>query len=149
MSDIDLLGPLRSSIMDDPLTIDGLGEWKGEPAVFTRRPVPDDAPMPLILIEAALPISDMDGLNSDRPVAVHDIKIYGQKGAPGSEQDQTRTVERLGFALRRLFHRNRFSVQGDGFYAIDVSARGPGVAPTDDEQTVGRYVTVTIRLRRA
>lgn len=146
---LDLLPNLRSSVVGVPEITEELGDWKGEPAVFTRRPVPDDAPMPMIIINPPSSIGDQDGLNSDRPVVTYDLAVYGNKGAPGAPEDQTRAVERAAYALRTVFHRNRFSVQPSGFYVIDVVARGPVPAPTDDEQTVGRVVSLTIRLRRA
>lgn len=146
---IDLFEPLRDSVME-LITADNLkiGDWKGEPAVFTRRPLPDDAPDLCVLINPPAGVTDFDALNSQRPIVVHDIGVYGRKAAPGSTDDQTREVEKFGFALRSHFHRNRFSVRPDGIHVIDVQARGPYPAPTDDEAEVGRMVTLTIRLRR-
>jgi hypothetical protein len=77
-----------------------------------------------------------------------DLAVYGRKGKPGTAQDQTRVVERLGFRLRTHFHRQKFSVQPEGFSVIDVRAGGPVPAPTDDDQTIGRLVSLIVRLRR-
>jgi hypothetical protein len=143
---LDLLPALRDSVI--AAVGPSLQEWRGEPAVFTRRPVPDDAPTLIVIVNPPASISDADGLTSDRPIVQHDIAVYGDKGAAGSEQDQTRQVDVIAFALRDHFHRQKFSVQPSGFYAIDVQARGPIPAPVDDDQTVGRIVTLTIRLRR-
>ena len=145
---LDLLPELRDGCMDIADLVAELALWKGEPAVFTRRPIPDDATEIYALINPPTTIGDADGLNSDRPVLSHDIAVYGRKGAAGSDEDQTRAVERAGFAVRGHFHRNRFSFQPTGFRVISVTARGPFPAPTDDEQTVGRLVSLTIRLRR-
>jgi hypothetical protein len=145
---LDLLPELRTAIIGIDGVRDELAEWAGEPAVFTRRPIPENANEVYCLINPATNIGDFDALNSQRPLVDHDIAIYGRKGAPGSPEDQTRAVERAGFALRTHFHRNRFSFQPTGFSVISVVARGPIPAPTDDEQTVGRIVTLTIGLRR-
>jgi hypothetical protein len=125
-----------------------LQQWKGEPAIFTRRPVPSDAPDLIILINPPASISDADGLTSDRPIVSIDVAVYGRKGEPQSAEDQTREVERLGFRIRTHFHRQKFSVQPEGFSVIDVRAGGPVPAPTDDDQTIGRLVPLVVRLRR-
>lgn len=146
---MDLLPALRTGVLECAGAVAELAQWSGEPAVFTRRPVPDDAPMPLSIVNPPATLTDADGLTSERPIATHDIAFYGRKGAPGEEEDQTRAVERAAFAARAHFHRNRFSVQPEGYSVIDVRVTGPIVAPVDDDQTVGRLITVTVRLRRA
>lgn len=125
-----------------------LAEWQGEPCVFAYRPVPDDAGEPLMIINPDASIGDEDGLTSDRPVVIRDIAIYGPKGAPGDPADKSPQVETLGYMIRRLFHRRKFSVQPEGYSVTDVVASGPIVAPVDDDATVGRLVSLTIRLRR-
>lgn len=144
----ELLPALRNAVMACPEATAELSQWAGEPAVFTRRPVPQGAVDPMVLINPPASVTDMDGLTSDRPIYTHDIAVYGVKGAPGSSEDQTRAVERTATALRRHFHRNRFSVQPEGFSVIDVRVSGPVPAPVDDDATVGRLITVVVRLRR-
>lgn len=146
---MDLLPALREGVMECVGAIAELDEWKGEPAVFTRRPLPEDAPARLALINPPVAITDADGLTSFRPIVDHDIVVYGRKGMPGSAEDDTRAVERAAFALREHFHRKRFSVQPEGYSVIDVRVTGPSAAPVDDDQTVGRLISVTVRLRRA
>jgi hypothetical protein len=136
------LQPVATQVVEE------LSEWNGEPSVFTRRPVPADAADPMILINAPAAIGDEDGLTSSRPVPIIDLAIYGRKAEPGSPEDQTRAVERAAFALRELFHRQKFSVQPAGYSVTEIVAAGPFPAPVDDEVTVGRIVTLTIRLRR-
>ena len=146
--DLDLKPAIRDSLIDQPLISTGLGQWKGEPAIFTRRPVPKEAPDRFIIINDPFAISDADGLTSDRPIWQSDVAVYGRKGEPGTDQDDTRLIEVLGFRMRDHFHRQRFSVRPEGFSVIDVRAGGPVPAPTDDDQTVGRLITLTVRLRR-
>ncbi len=154
---LDLGPPLRAAIIDqqDPaLTaiaasiVALLGEWQGEACVFAYRPIPDDAPDPVIIINAPAAISDGDGLTSDRPVVELDIATYGTRGQIGGSSDQTVAVEAIGFALRQLFHRQKFSVQPEGYSVIEIVASGPFPAPVDDDGEVGRLVSLTIRLRR-
>ena len=143
---LDLLAPLRTSVIE--AIGPDLPQWKGEPAVFTRRPTPEDAPTLCALVNPPGTLTDRDALNSDRPYVEHDIAVYGRKGAPGSAEDETRIVEQMGFSLRDHFHRQKWSVQPEGFRVISITARGPFVAPVDDDQTVGRIVALAILLRR-
>jgi hypothetical protein len=146
---LDMLAAFRDAVMAESTVAGLLETWQGEPAVFTRRPLPADAPDLCVLINPAAATTDADGLTSRRPIVTHDIAIYGRKGMPGSAEDQTRAVERIAGLLQLHFHRNRFSVQPDGFSVIGVRVGGPMPAPVDDEQTVGRIISVTVRLRRA
>ena len=146
--DLDLGPPLRDSLMANPEITTALSQWKGEPAIFTRRPVPADAGDPIIIINPPFSIGDADALTSDRPIWEGDIAVYGRKGAPGTPEDQTREVDLIGHRIRDHFHRQRFSVRPEGFSVIDVRAGGPVPAPTDDDQTIGRLVTLIVRLRR-
>lgn len=145
---LDLKPALRSALLDVPAIVALLAQWKGEGAVFTRRPVPDDAPLPLAVISKPTALNDEDGLSSDRPVATHQIAFYGRKGRPGSTEDHTREVEEAAFLARQHFHRNRFSVVPTGYSVIDVQVRGPVDAPVDDDNMVGAVVVLTVRLRR-
>lgn len=145
---LDLLPALRDAVIGIPGIPELISAWHDEPSVFTRRPVPGDAADPMIIINEPTSIIDADGLTSDRPIASHDIAVYGNKGAPGSDQDQTRQVEAAAYLLRQHFHRNRFSVQPSGFSVIGVRVMGPVRAPDDDDSTVGRLVSVVISLRR-
>lgn len=144
---LDLKPALRDAVMDISAVTALLAQWKGEPAVFTRRPVPDDAEYPCAVIGKPTMITDEDGLSSDRPVVTHQLAFYGNKGAPGSAEDQTRDVEAMGFHARTHFHRQRFSVSPSGYDVIDIQARGPFEAPTDDENKVGSAIILQLRLR--
>ena len=143
---LDLLPALRDAVMDIGGVTAMLAQWKGEPAVFTRRPVPDDAIYPVAVISRATSIDDFDGLTVRRPIATHQIAFYGNKGAPGSTEDHTRDVESMGFAAREHFHRNRFSLTPSGYSVVDVQVRGPVDAPVDDDMKVGTAITLQIRL---
>jgi hypothetical protein len=138
---------LRESVIDAIGA--GLDLWGGQPAVFTRVPVPKDAPARIAIVMPEAAVSDSDGLTSPRPIVQRDVAVYGRKGEPGSAEDQTRAVEADGYALRDHFHRKKFSVRPVGFSVIDVQARGPIVAPADDDETIGRIVSLVVRLRGA
>lgn len=147
-ADLDLGEPLRAALLAAEHIVADLGRWNDEPAIFTRRPVPEDASDPMIIINPPAAITDDDALNSERPIVLIDLATYGRKAAPGTAGDQTRLVERLAYRQRALFHRQKFSVRPEGFSVIGIVATGPIAAPVDDEETVGRLVSLTIRLRR-
>jgi hypothetical protein len=141
----DLSAALREAIIGHAAISGQLSQWAGEPAVFTRVPIPDDAAYPLCVIPAATAIGDFDGLNSSRPMVMRDIIFYGRKGAPGV--DDYRIVEQMAFEARRLFHRQKFSAVPSGFAVVDIRVNGPMPAPVDDEKTVARMISLIIRLR--
>jgi hypothetical protein len=147
--DLDLGPAIREALLREATIWQALSTYEGSPAVFTRRPVPAGADYPMIIVNDPVTISDADGLTSDRPVwGPGDIAFYGRKAAPGTEEDQTRIVQQLALAARRLFHRNKWSLQVGGFHVIDVRATGPVPAPVDDDKTMGRVVSLVIRLGR-
>lgn len=146
---LDLKPAFRDAVMDNASITALLAEWKGEPAVFTRRPVPDDAAYPCAIVGNPVSVTDQDGLTSDRPVVQSDIAFYGHKGTPGSTNDQTRSVETMAFAAREHFHRNRFSLQPSGYSVVDIVVAGPIPAPTSDETKFGMLISVTTRLKGA
>lgn len=142
-----VLKALRRALIDATAISDLLEQYKGESGVFTRRPVPDDAPERIVIINPTA-FADMDALTSDRPIWQGTLAFYGTKGEPGSGRDDTRIVEQAADLARELFHRQRFSVQVAGFSVIDIVAGGPIPGPTDDDNEVSRIVSLRIRLRR-
>lgn len=138
---LDLGAPIRTALLAEP-TIEGLlAEYQSVAGVFTKRPIPDGALYPLIIVNPDVSVTDFDGLTSDRPTVVKDIVVYGR------QPDDYRVVESIGYSIRELFHRERFSITVPGFDVVLITASGPRSAPTDDDSTVARVVTLTIQLR--
>lgn len=146
--DLDLGPAIREALLGESTIATALASYNGAGAVFTRRPVPADAGYPMIIVNQPTALVDADGVNSDRPVWMGDIAIYGLVGEPGTEEDQTRTVDALGFRTRKLFHRQKWALQVGGFHVIDIRASGPVPAPVDDDKEIGRTVSLIVRLRR-
>lgn len=143
-----VFAPLREAIVTDEVLGLGLSTWKGEPACFTRRPVPDDAQHIFCLINPPSDVRDMDALDSRRDIVSILIAFYGAKAAPGDPADQTREVEALAERARDKFHRNKWAIQTDAFEIIDIVATGPFAGPTDDDKEVARLVNLRMRLGR-
>ena len=152
MSVPDLSVPYRDAIIAASAITGALPAYLGSYPVFTRVPVPDDAsPVllrgPIIVVSAQVQAGEEDGVDSQRPVIDRDIMVYGlalpNKNDP---DDQFRATESVAFAVHALFHRQRRAITVSGWSVTDLTATGPAPAPTDDEQTVGRRVTVRARL---
>lgn len=136
---LDLASALYLALTDDLYITSRLGSFMS-PSVHTRRPVPEGAEYPMIVVNPDTSITDEDGLVSRRPILVRDVIVYG-------EQDgQYRVVEELGYYLRSKFHRRRDALTVSGYHVVDILVTGPTPAPTDDFNHVARAVTLTIRL---
>lgn len=138
---LDIAPAIRAALINES-TISGLlTEWQNDPAIFTRRPVPEDAAPPYISISEDISITDEDYLNSKHPIVVRDIIAIGH------DPDDYRAVEQLGYSIRDLFHRQRFSITLDGFTVLDIRANGPRAVTPGDDEFVARLVSVTFLLR--
>ena len=138
----DLSGPLRTALVGNEPIAALLSTWQNEPAVFTRRPTPDDAATPMIVVGPDISAMNLDVLVSRRPTPRRDILIYGDQPA------HYRIVEQLGYMVRDLFHRNRLSITVPGFHVIDIIASGPIMGPTDDDKRLCRVVPLLLKLQQ-
>lgn len=138
----DLSGPIRAALLASSSITARLPAYKGSLAIFTRRPVPADAPYPMIVVSPDITVTDEDGLSDMRPLIERDVAVYGRNDTA----EKYRTVEELAYNVRTLFHRQRHVLTVSGWSTAQIIARGPRPAPVDDDQTVGRVVTLTIRL---
>lgn len=144
---IDVGPAIRSAIIADTNISSRISTWQGSPSVFTRTPVPEDATFPCIVVPFAAAITNQDALVEQRAVITRDVMIYGNIAAPGTPEDHTRIVDDIAYDLRNLFHRNRESLGNTPYHVIDIVASGPIPAPVDDDATVGRRVTLTLRIQ--
>lgn len=140
MANLNLVAPIRVALVADSDITDLLGTYQGNPSIHTRRPVPEQAMYPMLVISSSVAIGDFDGLKSNRPIAVHDVIAYGQK------DDSYRVVEELGYLLRNKFHRNRTVISVPSYNVVSLVASGPIPAPVDDIKFIGRVVSLTVQL---
>lgn len=138
----DLATPIYEALIGNSAIAAALAIYQGEPAVFTRRPSPKDATYPMIICAGDVTRTDEDLIVDPMPVILRDISIFGQNDSAA----HYRTMEGLGLAVRDLFHRQRQSLLVAGWSIVDIVAHGPIVGPTDDDTTVHRLVTLTVRL---
>lgn len=138
---LNLAIPLREAVLSNDAVTSQLSQWNGEPAVFTRRPVPSEGLYPMVLISPDISIGNMDSIKTRIPMPRRDLTIVGL------QPDDYRLVEDIAYLWRIQFHRQRFSVSVPGFSVIDIVVTGPIPAPVDDAKEVARAVLLQLRLQ--
>lgn len=134
---------LRTAIIANDAITELIKVYRGDPAVHTRRPLPQEADdYPLILINPNIAVGDQDYFNTSVPVIVKDIVVYG------NQSSDYRAVEDASWLLRELFHRKKNSISVEGYHTVMVTATGPNVGPTDSDSRVARVVTLTVTLQK-
>jgi hypothetical protein len=141
----DLSAPLYAALSGNSDIVALLGQWQGSSSIFTNRPVPSDALYPMVLTAGDVTRSDQDLIADPVLEVVRDISIFGQNTSTGNV-NQTRVCDSIALKVRDLFHRQPKNLSVDGWSVLDIVATGPIVGPTDDDASVHRLVTLTIRL---
>lgn len=141
---MNLSEPIRTALLAEPTIADELSVYGDSRAIFTRRPVPDDATYPMIVVSQDIAVGDEDGIADFRPVITRDVIAYGHNSTPA----KFRQIEALGYAIQALFHRQRQVLTVPDWSVISIIASGPRAAPVDDLETAGRLVELAIRLAR-
>ncbi len=98
---LEISAPIRTALIELAGVGDVLDQYAGEPAVFTRRPTPADAPLFIALVNPNTFLIDADGLTSKRPIVGRDIAIYGP------QPDKYWPVTDMATLIYRHFHRVR------------------------------------------
>lgn len=143
----DVAPAIRAAILANSTITTRLASWQGASAVLTRLPIPEDVPFPCVVIPFNSVVTDQDALTKKRTVIIRDVMVYGNIAAPGTTEDHTRRVDAIAYELRKLFHRNRAALGNTPYRVIDIVVNGPRPAPVDDDKTVGRMVTLTLRIQ--
>lgn len=138
----DLAVPIRDALVASSEITALLATYAGEPAIFTRRPVPGNTVFPCILISPDITVnSEDDGINDFRPLATREVVVYSNNDVPESY----RKADQIAYLVRNLFHRQRNAIVVPSWHVMDIVVTGP--APTSqDDQIEGRVVTLDIRL---
>lgn len=134
--------PIRAALIAETGVTANLSAYKGSYPVFTRRPAPEDVVYPIVMVSPDVSKDDQDGIDDSRPIIVKDVTVYGLNNTSANY----RTVEAVARTIHNLFHRQRDAIDVTGWGVIQIIARGPIPAPTDDDQLVARMVSLTIQL---
>lgn len=131
---IDLLPSLRTFLLNDV----NLSSYP----VYTRVPVPENAPYPHIIISPIVSAPDNNFIRCKRRPITHDIYVYGNNDS----STNYREVERIALIIANKFDTfNRHFIDLPvGVNLIDVTVRGPLTAPVDDLTKVGRAVLIEL-----
>ena len=135
---------IRATLAADDFINSNLAQYLGDITIFTLRPVPSDAPYPMIVVDPNKADVDVGGLNYNQLRILADINVYGVT-IPASN---VRLVDQLAYEVFELFHRNRYSVQVPGWQTARIWCNGPTQIPSDDDMRVGRLISLTAELVR-
>ena len=139
---MDLPAAFYDALTSDSTVKGYLGTYLTTPCVFTKVPVPSEAPFPMLVVMPPASVSDFDYLNAKKLYILQDLIVYG-------EQDSDyRDVEALAWYLRNLFHREKDVITVTGWNVMDITVFGPTPAPVSDEKHVARRVELTILLSK-
>lgn len=141
---IDLQPTIRSRIIQDAEIISLVSVYKDSFGVFTRKPVPEDAIYPMIVISPIVTDREEDWITCQKRTLTYDIVVYGNN----DDAVKYRNVEKIASRLTTIFHRMpRFSLtMPEGSSFIKSTASAPMPAPVDDNQKTGRIVIVNIEV---
>lgn len=143
----DIAPAIRQALIENTCISSLLSNYGGSSAILTRRPTPENISYPCIVIPFVAAVTNQDFLVERIDVIIQDIMVYGRVASPGTSNDHTRLVDGIAYELRQMFHRNRTVLGNTPYHVIDIVASGPTTAPVDDDKTVGRRVTLTLRIQ--
>lgn len=142
---IDLQPAIRQFILSDTTFTAFLSTYLDTKAVFTRRPVPQDAQYPLAIISPLIADLQNDFVScGGRRVITHDISIY----STNDDSLSYRNVEAAAYRLSKIMHRiPAYSlVMPAGSSLIQTNAIGPLPAATDDLVKIARVVSINFEI---
>lgn len=145
MAFVDLSVPLRDALVSSSGITSLLDTYLNSYPIFTRQPVPDNAPDIGIIISQDIVTDDNDGVNDFQPVITRDILIYGPNDIPAADY---RKVQLLARRIHDLFHNSHRVVLVSGWTVVRVTCTGPVHLPQDDQSALFA-VTVTVHLAKS
>jgi len=141
---IDLQPAIREYLLNDVTISSLLPTYNGSKTIFTRRPAPEAAPYPMVLISPLVGDLENDFVTCGRRTLTHDIVVYGLNDIATNY----RNVETIARHIQTIFHRMpSYSLDmPTGSSLIEATAIGPLSAPVDDENKVGRIIITNFEI---
>lgn len=140
----DLSVPIRNAIISSAEITALLPAYKGSYPVFTRTPVPNDAPSVRITISQNISVDHQDGIADQRLLITRDVVVSGE-----NDRDWE-TVDRIARLVVSLFHRRERNLTVNGWKVVRITATTRGGQPVNDmEPAVAMVVTLSILLASA
>jgi hypothetical protein len=140
---VDLAEPIRDALVASSEITALLATYAGDPAVFTRRPVPGEAGYPFIVVTPDVTVTDQDGIFDFRPLIVREVIAYSRNDT----SENYRKADQLAYLVHALFHRQRRAITVPGWDVVDIVVTGPSPTSQDD-QTEGRSLLLTVSLAK-
>lgn len=142
MSAPDITIPIKNALLANSTLTSQLPTYAGSRTIFTRRPVPNAASYPMIVISKDINIIDEDGVFDWRPVITRDIAVYHT-----NENDANYALAAsLAFTIRGMFHRQRNAITVTGWGVTDIRATGPIDVRIDQDNLTGSVVQLAVRV---
>lgn len=140
---IDLSVAIRKHLLTIQDFVDIIANYNNSESIFTYRPVPQDAPYPMCIISTTLGGNDSDYINCFKRNILYNVIIYDKNLTP----NQYVNIERAANTVARSFHRmNPTSLDIQGVRVVSVTASNPFPAPTDDNETIARAITLNFEV---
>lgn len=141
---IDLSVAIRKHLLTIQDFIDIIASYKNSKSVFTYRPVPEDAEYPMSVISTTLGGTDSDYINCFKRNIQYNVILYDKNLSPESYIN----IERVANSVARSFHRlNPTLLDLTGVNVVSVTASNPFPAPTDDNETIARAITLNFEVK--
>lgn len=139
----DLTQSIRDALIASAEITAQLPAYLGSFPIFTRRPIPDDSPLPCIIVSQDIGLGEEDGIRDFRPIIHRDVAVYHSNELPANY----RLTDTIAQAVRRLFNRQRFSLTlPAGWTLTDVQAEVPIAVEVEQDKITGRVVQLSIRV---
>jgi hypothetical protein len=139
----DLTQSIRDALIADAEITGQLPAYLGSFPIFTRRPVPNDVPLPLVIVSQDISLGEEDGIRDFRPIIHRDVAVYHSNELPANY----RQVDVIAQSVRRLFNRQRFSLTlPTGWTLTDIQAEVPIAVEVEEDKITGRVVQLSIRV---
>ncbi len=114
--------------------------------VYTRRPVPENAVYPFIVVSSQVSHAENDFINNITRNITYDVIVYGQNDTSSNY----RTTENIAFLVQNKFVRltsTQMAIPA-GYHLVQVNAIGPLAYPTDDNDKIARGISVNITISK-
>ena len=132
-----LSAAIHARLKADATLVGLLGEYQGEPAIFTFSPVPEDAEVPYVVVGASVADVPFDAKDMRGREITRDLLVVSEEVGDSGDVDD------IAERVRTLLHRVPLVVAGWGTVLTQVA--GPVEVPSD-ERLYGRLLTLRVVL---
>lgn len=134
-----LTGAIYARLADDAPIVAALRSYRGQPGIFSSRPVPEDAEVPYVLIEGAIAETPRDSLGGERHATrLIEVRLYAP--ATGGDKAVDVTAKRIRDSLHQA------PLEIDDWIVQRAVAEGPVQIPATG-RLIGRLIELRVDLQ--